>query len=208
MKRIILIANSDYVYDINNHISNNDVIVRFNIPKNSTIQPTGNRTDYLFVANTCDLANKKFKKNSKFMKFTSALSTDTKIIFPYSDNLIKKINPDWTKKNLFTTVKKPNWNNIYYKEFIENHGFTASILDENIYWDAINSIHNSENILSTGFLALYYFLTNPNFNDFKICLHGFSFEGWAGHNWTGEKEYITQLEKDNKICILPLNKVV
>ena len=57
-KRIILIANSEHVENINHIITSSDIIVRFNLPQIETIYLTGNRTDYLFVANKLSLKSK------------------------------------------------------------------------------------------------------------------------------------------------------
>lgn len=64
---------------------------------------------------------------------------------------------------------------------------------------------DSKNILSTGFLAANYFLRNQAYQDYDVYLHGFSFEGWDGHNWDKEKEYMNQMIQQHKIHIFSIS---
>ncbi|GEM_PF-1990440 len=203
--KIILVANSDYTFDINSYISDKDIIVRFNLPKASTLAPTGNRTNFLFLVNTVDIVQKKLKNHSKFIEFTKTIKNKFTIIFPYSDDLIKKIKPLY-KKKIFIFLKKltPNFNNIEYLKFLESTGNTVQVLPDSYYLDLKKLIDpDTKNILSTGIIATYFFLNNPIYQNYDIYLHGFSFEGWDGHAWNKEKKFIENLIQSNKIHLFP-----
>lgn len=200
-KKIILIANSDHVSDINKYISEHDIIVRFNLPKAATLQLTGNRTNLLFLANSVDIVQKKLRPNSKFLNFLQSIKNDFTIIFPYSDNLIKINKPKYKKKTfIFFKQLTDNFNNNEYSKFLKNQGYHLEIMLDEYYLDLKKEVDpDSKNILSTGFLAANYFLRNPIYKDYDVYLHGFSFEGWDGHNWDKEKEYMNSMIQNHKI---------
>ena len=207
-KKIILIANSEHTFDINQYITETDIIVRFNLPKSTTLTKTGQRTDILFLANSVDVVQKKLKANSKFIKFLQTINNPFTIIFPYSDNLIKINKPKYKKKTLlFFKILTDNFNNIEYSNFLKGLGYTLEILPDYYYLDLKKQVDpDTKNILSTGFLAANYFLNNPIYQDYTVYLHGFSFEGWDGHNWDKEKEYMNEMIKNHKIHIFPKDK--
>ena len=197
-KKIILVANAENITDINHYLAHDDLIVRFNIPKTSTLEPTGLRTDILFLANTVDILDKKLKKNGKFLKFSKKYNQQFQIIFPYSDNLIKIINPTYVKKRFFICEILNNFNNFYYIKLLNSYGFEVEILDEESYFSLQEKI-SSNQIISTGLIAVNYFLNNPKYFNYDLYLHGFSFEGWSGHNWSKEKEFVESLKKIRKL---------
>ena len=201
--KIILIANSDYTFDINSHISEQDIMVRFNLPKASTLAPTGQRTDLLFLANTVDVVQKKMKPNSKFIKFTKTVENPLTIIFPYSDELIKTIKPLY-KRKVFIFLKKltENFNNIEYINFLNNLGHKVNVIPDDYYLNLKHQVDpDTKNILSTGIIAMNYFLKKPKYQNYDLYLHGFSFEGWDGHAWDKEKQHIEKLIQSNRIHI-------
>lgn len=202
--KIILVANSTYVVDINNKIDPSDIIVRFNLPTLETLSVTGNKTNYLFLANTHDLADKKLKKNSRFMNFFKNNLSESKIILPYSDSLIQEIKPFYQKKFflLFKTHQQ-NWNNELFTSFLKFNNIDFKILEEKYYWDAHQTIQASANeIISTGLIAYFYFSTHPKFKDYDIFFNGFSFEGWDGHNWDAEKNYINHIKNNDRLTFI------
>lgn len=202
-QKIILIANSKHTFDINQHISTNDIIVRFNLPLASTLAPTGYRTDLIFLANTVDVVQKKIRPDSKFIKFTRTINNKFSIIFPYSDNLIKIIKPLYKKKTfIFFKKLTKNFNNIQYISFLKSMGNTVIVMPDHFYLDLKKEVDaDTKNILSTGILAANYFLKNPTYQNYDIYLHGFSFEGWDGHAWDKEKSYISNLIRNKKFHI-------
>lgn len=204
-KKIILIANSDHTFDINAYIGEDDLIVRFNIPKATTLEPTGTRTNILFLANSVDVVQKKLKPNSKFIQFAQNIENNFTIIFPYSDELIK-INKPLYKKKTFIFFKKltDNFNNIQYISFLNNLGYQVKVLEDHYYFELKQKVDpDTKYILSTGIIAANYFLQNPDFQDFDLYLHGFSFQGWDGHAWDSEKKYMNDLINAGKIQVFP-----
>ncbi len=200
-KKIILIANSDHTFDINSLISADDLIVRFNLPKKSTLLSTGCRTDLLFLANSVDVVQKKLKPNSQFIQFLSSIPNAFKIIFPYSDDLIKLNKPLYKKKKfIFFKKLSTNFNNIEYLSFLRNFGYHVEVMPDHYYLELKTQVDpDTKNILSTGILAAHFFLKNPEYQDYQVYLHGFSFEGWDGHAWDKEKNYINHLFQQQKI---------
>lgn len=206
-KKIILIANSDLIGDINNKIEVDDIVVRFNVPNLDIIKRTGGRTNFLIIANTVNLMEKNIKKGSLFQKVINTLDQKTNIFFAYSDELIKKINPYYTKRRFSFLkkfkIKKNNWGNEKYLSYFKKLNFQVDVIDENCYWDIHEKVGSEESlIISTGLLALNFFLNNLEYKDYKICLCGFSFEGWGGHAWSNEKEYVSKLILEGKVKVL------
>ena len=200
-KKIILIANSDHTFDINSFIRDDDLIVRFNLPKKSTLLSTGQRTDLLFLANSVDVVQKKLKPNSHFIQFISKIPNTFKIVFPYSDDLIQ-LNKPFYKKKCFIFFRKlsANFNNIEYLSFLRGLGYQVDVMPDHYYLELKQKVDpDSKSILSTGILAADFFLNNPQYQDYQVYLHGFSFEGWAGHAWDKEKNHINRLIQQKKI---------
>lgn len=200
-RKIILVANSPYVFDIKDRISKEDLIARFNLPEPSTLAPTGNKTDFIFLANTVDVIQKKMRPNSNFFQFTQSIEGKFKVIFSYSDNLIQQINPFYKKRNfLFFKKLTKNFNNVEYIQLLESLENDFLVLPEHYYLDLKNKIDpDTKTIISTGLIATHYFLNDPKYQDFDVYLHGFSFEGWHGHAWDKEKQYIQNLIDSNNV---------
>ena len=202
MPKIILVANSEHVKDINSQLSSEDILVRFNAPKSTTIQKTGGRTNYVFLANTVNLLQGRIRKGfhrSKLLK-----CDDVQLVFPYSDQLIQQINPYFQPKALLPFMTKPekqnNWDNAKYVDIFKAQGVETSILSESIYYQAQRTLEiSNEHIISTGLLALFYFLNHPDYKTYQIYLNGFSFQGWKGHDWQAEQNYVERLLDEGKI---------
>lgn len=204
-KKIILVANSNQVKNINSLINDQDVVVRFNIPEDDKIKKTGYRTDILFLANTVDLMEDRLKSD-EFNSFIDTLE-DTSIIFPYEDELISKINPKCkvVHRKFFLKFKEyiKNSDNHKYMKYFEEKNLPVDIIDQSYYWAAKGLIDtDDESILSTGFIATTYFLNNDRYRDYDIYLCGFTFEGWSGHSWNEEKRHILNLKNKNIIHLI------
>lgn len=204
-KKIILVANSDNIKDINSLINDHDVIVRFNVPKNDKIKKTGCRTDILFLANTVDLMDERLK-NDEFTSFIDTLE-GTSILFPYEDDLINKINPkcEVVRRKFFFKFKEyiKNSDNNKYIKYFEEKNIPIDIIDQSYYWVAKDSVGIGDSfMLSTGLIATTYFLNNEKYRDYDIYLCGFTFRGWSGHSWEDEKRHILDLENKNYIHTL------
>lgn len=201
MPKIILVANSEHVRDINSQLSSEDILVRFNAPKSTTIQKTGGRTNYVFLANTVNLLQGRIRKGYHRSKL---LQGDVKLVFPYSDQLIQQINPYFQPKALLPFMTKPekqkNWDNAKYVEIFKAQGVETFILPENIYYQVQQNLEiSNRHIISTGLLALFYFLSHQDYQTYQIYLNGFSFQGWQGHDWQAEQRYVERLLYEGKI---------
>lgn len=204
-KKIILVANSDHIFNINSVINDQDLIVRFNIPSKQKIKITGHRTDFLFLANTVDLMERRLR-NKEFNNFVGTLK-NTNIFFPYEDDLIDKINPicRLVYRKFFIKFKKDvkNSNNNKYINYFFEKNMKVKVMDQSYYWAAKNLMNkDSSSILTTGFIAMYYFLNNEKYINYDIYLCGFTFQGWSGHDWEQEKKYILNLIANQKIYTL------
>ena len=204
-KKIILVANSDEILNINDLINDQDIIVRFNIPDKQNIERTGCRTDILFLANTVDLMEDRLKC-AKFNHFIDTLE-NTAVFFPYEDDLISEINPTCkvVHKKFFIKFKEyiSNANNAKYIDYFDEKNIDISIMDQSYYWIAKDLAKiNDSSILSTGFLAMTYFLNNREYSNYDIYMCGFTFEGWSGHSWNKEKRCVLDLKSDSKIHLI------
>lgn len=205
LKKIILVANSDHITNINSLINDQDIVVRFNFPNKQKIENTGCRTDILFLANTVDLMEDRLK-NKEFSEFINSLK-ETIIFFPYDDDLISKINPKCkvVHRKFFIKFKKyiENSNNNKYINYFLEKNIKVKVIDQSYYWNA-KKIANIDDlsILSTGLIATSYFLNSKSYIDYKIYLCGFTFEGWGRHSWDKEKKYILDLKNNNKIYFI------
>ncbi|MDY7373227.1 hypothetical protein UE233_11345 [Acinetobacter oleivorans] len=152
-KKIILVANSDHIFNINSVINDQDLIVRFNIPSKQKIKITGHRTDFLFLANTVDLMERRLR-NKEFNNFVGTLK-NTNVFFPYGDDLIDKINPIYRLiySKFFIKFKKDvkNSNNNKYINYFFEKNMKVKVMEQSYYWAAKNLMNkDSSSILTTG----------------------------------------------------------
>ncbi|MDS7927888.1 hypothetical protein RMB13_00005 [Acinetobacter sp. V102_4] len=203
-KKIILVANSDDIPDVNGMINDQDIIVRFNIPNEKKIGITGRRTDILFLANTVDLMERRLK-DKKFNDFIDTLE-DTAVFFPFEDDLINKMNPigKISYRKFFIKFKKyiRNSNNDRYINYFSEKNIKVKVIDQSYYWSA-KGLMSTDNlsILSTGFIAIFYFLSNKEYTNYDIYLCGFTFHGWSGHDWEQEKICVLNLIANKKVHV-------
>lgn len=200
---IWIIANSDSVKNVK--ISDNDIVVRFNSPRTTTFAKTGFRTDYLFLANTVDVLSKMLMNDLFFKSYYRSLHEKAYVVLPYSDELIKKINPYMTVKNITGEIKLvPNWDNNGQIERLKNiKNNKLNILSDDIYFHATKLINPAQGkIISTGLLAINYFINTEMFEHYNIVLNGFTFKGWPGHDWEQEKLFIEKVRGTGRVNII------
>lgn len=56
-----------------------------------------------------------------------------------------------------------------------------------------------EKLPSTGFIALRHILASGIYDDWEIHMVGFTFEGWYGHSWDYEKEFVKRMVNDGRV---------
>lgn len=93
--RIILFANSIFKSNISHLINEHDVLVRFNLPSQLNLEYSDNRTDFLFIANTSELMEGLLKRD---LFRQPVFLHHPKVIFPYSNQVIKGYKPSYLKR--------------------------------------------------------------------------------------------------------------
>lgn len=201
--RVILFANSEFDRDISNQISDDDYIVRFNIPSEKNLNLTANRTDILFLANTCELLDK-LVDDDLFDK--TVIQQHPKVVFPYTNDVIKSYKSFYLKRYIRFIrwfYEKQNYNNEQYLTLFAEHGLNVDVLPEQYYRRLRKRLELEKQYLpSTGLIALYYFLSHPTYKKVPIFLHGFEFTGWDGHAWGKEKQFVNSLVERGRIFLM------
>lgn len=181
---IFIIGNSEERKDISHLITEQDIVVRFNQPN-----PSCNLVaDVLFISNNAKLIVHLTSINN------GLLSKEGLIIWRHtvSELLLSRFeNPSFSRK-----LRYP----FYFPIFRWKNGFNKypqQYLPISIYRECINI---TTQLPSSGFIAAY--LYSNYFPDRKIYLHNFTFEGWDGHNWSLEAEYIQRKTESNELIIL------
>lgn len=201
--RVILFANSEFKRDISNQIADDDYLVRFNIPSAKNLSLTANRTDVLFLANTCELLDKLVDDNL-FNK--PIIQQQPKVVFPYTNNVIKSYQSFYLKRYIRFIrwfYEKQNYNNEKYLTKFAEQGFKVDVLPERYYLRLCEKLKLEEQYMpSTGLIALYYYLSAPKYKKVPIYLHGFEFTGWKGHAWEKEKQFVEQMIERGRVFLI------
>lgn len=188
-KRIFIIGNADNTAPIENHIKEDDFIVRFNKPNESC--PL--KADCLFVANGAVVIARRTHI------FNQMLKENCHVIWRYTLKDIffakyEKISLDRRLRALlfFSSFKKIN----HLTQCAESY------LDEDIQQTCTDLVGND--IPSSGFLAIYLF--KQQYPHIPIYIHNFTFEGWSGHNWSKEETIVNEWIQHQQIfpasCII------
>lgn len=178
---IYVIGNADQKENISHLVRPTDIVVRFNKPN-----PTCSlKADILFVANGAFNVSKSIfspyrKKNYK------TILRDT----PGETLLNKK-----TKTKLFKRLKFLYRYPIFLRK---SRLINREYLSPEIHSKAVQYLQlDREKEPSTGFLAIIYLL--ENYPDTPIILHNFTFQGWEGHNFSAEKQFVQDRIAQGKI---------
>lgn len=197
MKRIFIIGNAPDQESISDIFSKQDIVVRFNHPTDECLERYGSRTDILFTINTWKFILKRIEAD---LIYQSWLQDCKQIILAYHPNILLKYHHQPSLFSRVFTHKKIDGSMNALSYF--GLKFPVTFLSEQFYLDCCSLLEIPESefknaIPSTGFLAINYFL--KNFPDYEIYIHGFSWEGWHGHEWSKEKLYFQKLLTKNKI---------
>jgi len=197
MKRIFIIGNAPGQEAIHSLFHKDDTIIRFNQPSEQCQQAYGNRTDILFSINTWKFVQKRIQAN---LLENVQLTQCRQIVLPYHPSILQNYH------------RQPSWFSACFKakkidgtvEAIGYFGqkFPVTVLSRNFYLECCQLLKIQEHELkdkvpSTGFMSIMYFLNN--FPESTIYIHGFSWEGWDGHEWDTERNVINQLLIEQKI---------
>lgn len=198
MKRIFIIGNAPAQETIHQLFHKDDIIIRFNLPPEQCLQDYGKRIDILFSINTWKFVQKRIEAN---LIENRQLDQCMQIILPYHPSILQKYH------------RQPSWFSACFKgkkvdgthEALSYFGqkFPVTVLSHHFYLQCCKLLNIQEDELkdkvpSTGFMAILHYLnTQP---DSPIYIHGFSWQGWEGHDWDSEKNYIQQLLNEGKVA--------
>lgn len=176
---IYIVGNSDESIDISSTIKQDDVIVRFNsLNRTSNLRP-----DVLFIANSSSMI-----LGGEILNSVRILDKSPIVVWRYrvSDILLNRYEEVSISKKIKYFFK--------FKVFIQKN--TLSNLNQCYISEKVHnkSIEMLGKLPSTGFMAILLYLNL--YPEREIYIHNFNFEGWDGHNWDAEKEYITQMIKN------------
>ena len=196
MRRLIVIGNSNQQPENMPALGRDDLVIRFNYPNSKTHQFYGGRTDFLYMANVLTLIKKHIASRILELDLFNTLPV---IVLAYHPYIIEHYLPRERRKFLkvFKYYVIDNGIAAVINYFGRFKGFNFRILAANDYLNAIASLqriagHTRPIIPSTGFIALHYFLNSREYRDYQICIQGFSWQGWEGHDWDSERRFILQ----------------
>lgn len=181
---IFIVGNSDEKNDISHLITAQDIVVRFNQPNSSCRL----MADVLFVANNPKLIVHLTPINNGLLANNCLIiwrHTIKELLFSSSDNI-----------SLSRKLRYP----LYFPLFRWKNGlnnYPQYYLPKSIAQECLEITEPSP---STGFIATYFY--SKLFPERKIYLHNFTFEGWDGHNWSLEAQYIKKKFREKALVIL------
>lgn len=197
MKRIFIIGNAPGQETIQSLFHKDDTIIRFNQPSEQCLQSYGTRTDILFSINTWKFVQKRIQAN---LLEDNQLNQCQHIVLPYHPSILQNYHrqPSWFSACF--RGKKIDGTAAALAYFGQK--FPVTVLSRSFYLDCCQLLNIQEHELkdkvpSTGFIAIIHYLNSQPKS--SIYIHGFSWEGWDGHEWDTEKSIIQQLLNDKRI---------
>lgn len=169
------------------------LVIRFNVPAH-TVAEAGNRTDLIFIGNTGRMMKKWLNRGA--FESSQHFASAHRIIFPrHPDNIINL----HVQKNLVRKILGKN--KIYVKLGIKSLtrlGKEVSLCPPELGLSCYKELGlptncKSETIPSTGFLAIKYVLNL--YPEEQIRLYGFTWQGWSGHPWQAEYDWLSSCER-------------
>ena len=191
MKNIIIIGNGEINKDIRKKVEQADIVVRFNHPQHNP-DFVGTKTDYLFLVNSGSCLQRDIKKG--LLRNIFYINSKS-IVLPWSPLAIEKLlpKPSLLKKiRYFFTFKK--FDNTYFavKKLTSNEK-KVKILPYDFNFSCYKELEKShlknfKRMPSTGFVGIYFFY--KKYPDSNIEIYGFNWQGWNGHYWEEEQEWV------------------
>ena len=181
---IFIIGNSNEKRDISHLVTERDIIVRFNTPNPSCSLVA----DVLFIANNPKLIVHLTKINNGLLAKECLIlwrHTVSELLLSHSDNI------SFSRKLRYPFYFPIfRWKNKLYS--YKQQYLPASISQK--------CLEITKKEPSTGFIVAY--LYSKLFPNKKVYLHNFTFEGWDGHNWSLEADYINKKADKNELIVL------
>lgn len=170
-----------------------ELVIRFNVPRHTPAE-AGSRTDIMFIRNDGNALPKWFKQNA--FQSSEYFRNTSRIILPrHPDNL----NQPPLSKRIRNTLrrKKQHYTNRGILE-LSRLGKEVSVLPRHLERECYKDLGIERNssprlIPSTGFLGIKYALTLAD--DARIKLYGFTWQGWNGHPWQAEYEWLSECDR-------------
>lgn len=174
--RIFIIGNAIETQDIYGCLTSDDVVIRFNNPNPSCDL----KADILFVSNGPALVVHRDMIKSTLLK------EGGEIIWRYSYTDILRSRYD--KVSFSRKVRYL----LYFEKFKIINDFNRypqQFLGEDIQQRCINTLNHK--MPSSGFLMIFAMVNL--YPEREIYIHNFMFDGWDGHQWELEKQYVDKL---------------
>lgn len=171
--------------DYTDLVDNADFVIRINRTPNYNLG-TGKKSTILGIVN----------RGTPASEFSSSIHLNRKVLKEVKEIWFTRPSPcEWDEaKTAYSpfNLPKDKSEEIITFQGIENKDlFYIEKSQYEIMLKLVNN--NSDKFIfepSSGFCLLYKILHEKRFQDFKIYLIGFSWEGWKGHNWKFEKKFI------------------
>lgn len=200
--RMIILGNAPMQMDMSDYIDSSDLVVRFNECQNYGMG-TGHKTDILCINNFGQPAEEwvKYKTISK-LPFINQVS---EIWFPRTESILEH------RK----TVPDRHFDQLRFRDLsadliASNHLANKSIVrfSDTLNAEVLSALKrlSSEEFRepSTGILAIAHVLTAPTYSKLQKVILGFTFEGWKGHPWAGERALVeSYATNDNTLHLEP-----
>jgi hypothetical protein len=189
MSNIWIVGNANEKKSINHLVHKDDTVIRFNNPNSTcSLKPT-----ILFMSTAYSFLN---------FIFTRPNEVNWETIFS-----AKKIIYRWTIKSVL--LNKPESLSVFHRIKFIRYFYRFSkfkkLPDSTLFFPRKKFIEYQRELQmsaqpSSGILAVLWCLENSPKQ--KIFIHNFTFEGWDGHDWGREKEFLHHLEEMGKIQIV------
>lgn len=192
---IAIVGNGKLHDDDAKKIDSSRLVFRFNFPKYN-IDEGGEKTDYLFIVNSGGIALN-WIKSSDFLT-SPYFDLCKQVVLPWNPEIIRTIHPRRTLNDVIHKRKKDITNEIKEILSLKNKNFfglsyelNALCYRELMKYEKKSKLTKQKFVPSTGFLGIIYALTLLDEINFEsIILYGFSHQGWKGHKWGKEKNYL------------------
>ncbi len=189
-RRMIILGNAPMQMDMSEYIDSSDVVVRFNECQNYGLG-TGHKADILCINNFGQPAEEWIKDQTFFR-------------LPFIDQ-VKEI---WLPRTPSILEHRKSVRDRHFdvarfrdlgEELVNKNRLTSKVIERFSdkrnaeILDSLKKLSSEEfREPSTGILAIAHAVASPRFAHLNKVILGFTFEGWKGHPWKGERALIAQ----------------
>ena len=204
MKMLSIIGNGIVSKDISKTVDSSDAVVRFNNLDNYNLN-TGTKTSIWVLSSNKIILGNLIQNHKTITEKTNQTLTDS---FLLSKKILFSIPTFFPFKNKFEMEKYRTERYESVKEFWRQLGLSEMSYDIVEFPKKFLLDLKPEKWLmkyqcpSNGYLITRFLRESPEYSDYKIKLAGFSWEGWEGHPWEFEKEYLMRMQNKELIEII------